>query len=99
MAAVLAFAQDRGTITGIITDSSGAVVPGAQISLQNPATGFTQSALSSTDGSYSFLYLPSGKYNLTAEKQGFRKAEISEVLVQVSTTSRTDIRLQVGTQT
>src|SRR5207302_6643239 len=38
----------------------------------------------------------SGKYNLSAEKQGFRKAEISEILVQVSTTSRVDIHLQVG---
>src|SRR5882672_11503869 len=99
VAAVLSFGQDRGTITGIVTDTSGAVVPAARISLQNPETGFTQSMVSSADGSYTFLYLASGKYNVTAEKQGFRKAEISEVLVQVGTTSRTDIRLQVGTQT
>ena len=52
VAAVLAFAQDRGTITGNITDNSGAVVPSARITLQNPATGYTQSTLSATDGSY-----------------------------------------------
>src|SRR5262245_10446996 len=96
---VLALGQDRGTITGNITDNSGAVVPGARITLQNPATGFTQSMVSSADGSYTFLYLPSGRYNIAAEKEGFRKAEISDVLVQVNTTSRMDVRLQVGTQT
>jgi hypothetical protein len=99
VAAALAVAQDRGTITGNITDTSGAVVPGARITLLNPETGFTQSVVSSNDGSYTFLYLPSGKFNVTAEKQGFRKAEIQDVLVQVNTTSRADIRLQVGTQT
>src|SRR5205823_5038620 len=88
-----------GTITGNITDNSGAVVPSAKITLQNPATGFTQSALSAADGSYSFLYLASGKYTLTAEKEGYRKAEIADTQVQVSTTSRVDIRLQIGTLT
>jgi len=92
----LAFAQDRGTISGSITDNSGAIVPGAKITLQNPATGFTQSMTSSADGVYSFLYLASGRYTVTAEKEGFRKAEIAEVLVQVNTTSRVDIRLQLG---
>src|SRR5436190_1820332 len=99
MVAAIAFGQDRGTITGNITDNSGAIVPAAKITLQSPATGFTQTVLSSTDGSYSFLYLASGKYTLTAEKEGFRKAEIADVQVQVSTTSRVDIRLQVGTLT
>src|SRR5437870_13829933 len=55
-----------------------------------------QSVDSTANGVYSFLYLPSGKYNVSAEKPGFRKAEISDVLVQVNTTSRVDIRLQVG---
>ena len=69
LAAALTFAQDRGTITGNVTDNSGAVVSTAKITLQSPATGFTQTALSSTDGSYSFLYLASGKYTLTAERE------------------------------
>jgi hypothetical protein len=99
MVAALAFGQDRGTITGNVTDNSGSVVPTAKITLQSPATGFTQTALSSSDGSYSFLYLASGKYTLTAEKEGFRKSEIADVQVQVSTTSRVDIRLQIGTVT
>ena len=96
MAAGLAFGQDRGTISGNITDNSGATVPGAKITLQNPATGFTQTAVSTADGTYSFPYLGSGKYNVSAEKPGFRTAEVTEIQVQVSTTSRVDIRLQLG---
>jgi len=92
----LVLGQDRGTITGTVTDNSGAIVPGAKITLQNPETGFSQSMVSSSDGVYSFLYLASGKYDLSAEKEGFRKAGIADVLVQVGTTSRVDIRLQVG---
>src|SRR3954470_5280917 len=95
-AAAVAFGQDRGTISGTVTDNSGAVVPGAKITLQNPETGFTQSVDTTADGVYSFLYLASGKYTVSAEKQGFRKAETSDVLVQVNTTSRIDIHLQVG---
>ena len=94
----LAFGQDRGTITGNITDNSGAIVPGSQNHLAESRDGLhANHALSSTDGSYSFLYLASGKYTSRAEKEGFRKAEIADVQVQVSTTSRVDIRLQVGT--
>src|SRR6185295_14088803 len=96
-AAAMAFGQDRGTISGSITDNSGAIVPGAKITLQNPATGFTQTVVSTSEGTYSFLYLASGKYTVAAEKEGFRKAEIAEILVQVNTTSRADIRLQIGT--
>jgi hypothetical protein len=98
-AAAVAFCQDRGTISGSITDNSGAIVPGAKITLQNPATGFTQNMVSSSEGTYNFLYLASGKYNVSAEKGGFRKSEVAEVLVQVNTTSRVDIRLQLGSLT
>ena len=46
-----------------------------------------------SEGIYNFVYLASGKYNLSAEKEGFRKSDVAEVLVQVNTTSRVDIRL------
>src|SRR4029079_12151807 len=97
--ATIAFGQDRGTISGTVTDNSGAIVPGAKVTVVNPETGFTQNMASSPDGTYSFLYLASGKYNISAEKAGFRKAEIADILVQVSTASRADIHLQVGALT
>ena len=92
----LALAQDRGTITGIITDTTGAAVPDAQVVLRSPATGLTQIVTSGQDGGYTFLYLPVGRYSVTTEKQGFRKAEASDIQVQVNTTSRIDIKLQLG---
>ena len=69
--AFIALGQDRGTISGTVSDNSGAIVPGAKIAVLNPETGFTQNMISNADGTYSFLYLASGKYNITAEKPGF----------------------------
>lgn len=95
-AVCLAFAQDRGTITGTITDSSGAAVPSAALVLTNPATGISQKAASGPDGTYNFLYLPVGKYSLTVEQQGFQKASVPSIVVNVATTTRVDVPLQVG---
>lgn len=96
LVAGLALAQDRGTITGTILDSSGAAVPGATVIVRNPATGLSQTIVSRGDGEYTFFYLPAGRYSVTAEKEGFRKSEASDVLVQVNTTARMDMRMQVG---
>ena len=90
------FGQDRGTITGAVTDVSGAIVPLARVTLLNPANGQKQTVETNTEGNYTFLSLIAGRYSVTAEKDGFRRAEASNVQVQVSTTSRLDIRMQLG---
>jgi len=92
----LLMAQDRGTITGSVTDVSGAIVPTAKVTLLNPATGQKQIVETSTDGGYTFLSLVAGRYSVIAEKDGFRRAEASNVQVQVNTTLRLDIRMQLG---
>jgi len=89
-------AQDRGAITGAVTDPAGAVVPAAQVTAKNANTGLTQTVTTSTDGLYTFLYLPVGTYTVVTEKVGFRKAEATGVLVNVNTTVRLDIQLTVG---
>ena len=89
-------AQDRGTITGSVVDSSGAVVPTAKVTLLNPSTGQRSLIETNADGAYTFLSLTAGRYTVTAEKDGFRKAEASNVVVQVNTTSRLDIQMQLG---
>ncbi len=94
--ATLLFAQDRGTITGSVQDNSGAIVPGAKVSLTNPATGYKQTVDTSAEGTYTFLALVPGRYSVVAEKDGFRRAEANDVVVQVNTTSRLDIRMQLG---
>ena len=95
--ALTVFAQDRGTITGTVTDASGAAVPGASVTVTNPATGLSQTTVTGSDGTYSLVYLPVGKYSVAVEKQGFKKNDVGNVQVLVNTTTRVDTRLQVGT--
>src|SRR4029450_11352844 len=90
------FAQDRGTIRGVVTDSSGATVPEATVTVKNINTGLTQSVKTSADGVYNALYLPTGDYTVTTEKPGFRKAETSGVGVHVATVANVDVTLTVG---
>jgi hypothetical protein len=91
------FAQDRGTITGTVTDGSGGSVPQATVTLRNPGNNISQATTTDNQGSYTFIYLPAGRYELSVEKTGFRKADVAEVVVNVNTTSRIDVALQIGT--
>src|ERR1051326_5956173 len=91
------FAQaDRGSITGNITDASGAVVPSVTLTLKNQATSLTYSTVANAEGVYSFLNLPIGMYTLTASAAGFQRAEAKNIQVQVNQQSRLDLSLQLG---
>jgi Carboxypeptidase regulatory-like domain/TonB-dependent Receptor Plug Domain len=94
--AACAFGQDRGSVAGIVTDQSGGAVPGAHVTLANPATGVTLKFDSAGNGSYTFASLPAGIYLVTVEKQGFRKAEMTNVDVAVDTNTHVDVKLEVG---
>jgi Carboxypeptidase regulatory-like domain/TonB dependent receptor len=95
-ASLNARAQDRGTITGQVIDTAGAVVPAAKVTLNNPSTGQNITVETNTEGTYTFLSLTAGRYHVTAEKEGFRKAQAPNVIVQVSTTTRLDIQMELG---
>src|SRR5690349_11807917 len=91
------FAQaDRGSITGTVSDASGAAMPGVAVTLQNQATNLTYSTVADTAGVYSFLNLPIGKYTLTVTAAGFQRAEAKNVQVQVNQQTRLDPSLQLG---
>jgi hypothetical protein len=92
----LCLAQDRGTITGAVTDPSGSSIPGTKVTFVLPATGLTQTAETGADGGYTFVNLVSGLYTIRAEAEGFRTTQVNDVQVQVNTTTRMDIELQVG---
>ena len=67
MSATSLFAQtDRGTITGTVADSTGAVIPGVAIEAKNVQTGATYQAGSSETGNYTLAHLPAGTYELSA---------------------------------
>jgi hypothetical protein len=91
------FAQtDTGSVDGRILDEQKATMPGVTITAKNVATGLTRTAQSSAGGTYHFESLPAGKYDLTAEIQGFSKAVQTGVTVQVGSSTTADFTLKVG---
>lgn len=96
----VALAQvNRGTITGIVTDPSGAVVPNVAITVINENTGVANNVTSNSEGVYSVPFLVTGTYKVTAEKTGFKKYIRSNISVQVGETNRVDIALTLGATT
>lgn len=76
----IAFSQgERATITGTVSDTSQAVVAGAQVTLRNVATNIKTSAESNGSGIYVFPALNPGTYDLTFEKPGFRTRKVSNI--------------------
>ncbi len=91
------FASDpTGTITGTITDPSGAVVPKARVVVTNEDTNAARNAVSNDDGDYTVALLPPGRYRVTAESAGFRRSVFRGVNVDVDQTVRLDFALRVG---
>ncbi|HEU0119721.1 MAG TPA: carboxypeptidase regulatory-like domain-containing protein [Bryobacteraceae bacterium] len=88
-----------GTITGIVTDSSGAVVPNAKASARNMGTAAVFSATADTEGVYWLRNLPVGSYSVNVEASGFQKFEATDVRLQVNETARVDVRMKVGSMT
>src|SRR5271167_2419501 len=86
----------RGTILGSVSDSSGALVPGATVTIKNLDTGLTRVVTTSDDGSYSAPELPIGNYSVTVEKAGFKSGVVTGIRVDVSTDRRADVILQPG---
>ncbi len=77
-------AQSRfGTVYGVVSDSSGAVVPGAKVMVTDQATNIAQEVLSDSGGRYQFPVLPIGRYTVRATLQGFKTGEIKDLTVEV----------------
>src|SRR5262245_59989654 len=91
-----AFAQiDRATLTGVVTDADGALVPGATVTLTNIATGVTTNQPTRESGSYLFVNLIPGQYQLDVELQGFRESS-QTLTLEVAQRAVLDVRLIVG---
>ncbi len=91
------FAQSgTSTISGVVTDNTGASVPGATVTLTSPTTGFTRTAMSSEIGIYSFPGLAPGTYNLSVESSGFKKSETNGVGARVDSVTKLDFSLEPG---
>jgi hypothetical protein len=84
-----------GSLSGRVTDPSGAVIPGASIVVRNLATGLEQTAETNRAGLYQLPVVMPGNYSITASLKGFRDVEVLARVLVGSTTSQ-DIKLQVG---
>ncbi len=93
--------SDRATITGTVTDPTGAFVANAPIQAKNVETGVVYSAASSTTGNYTIGQLPVGTYEISVAVPGFKKylRENLTAAVQVAQVLRIDVALQVGSAT
>src|SRR5262249_4445386 len=85
-----------GTLLGNITDPSGGVVPGVSVTATEVQTNVSRTTVSNEAGRYTFSSLPNGKYTVSAELQGFKKVVRENVVVDVNTTIRVDMTLEVG---
>ncbi|MDX6713382.1 MAG: hypothetical protein QOH96_4398 [Blastocatellia bacterium] len=87
----------RGGIQGTVTDPNGEVIVGAEVSITNPDTGLTRTTQTDDTGSYLVSELPIGTYEVNVKRTGFHNITARNVKVEVSATTRVDIRLPVGT--
>ncbi len=85
-----------GAILGNVTDPSGAVVPGAKVSVRNVATNESRAVETDADGFYRISALGSGTYTVTSTAPAFRVANVSKVILTVNTQVRVDIAMQIG---
>jgi Carboxypeptidase regulatory-like domain/TonB dependent receptor len=89
-------AQFRSSIEGTVTDTSGAVVPDAQVTLTNTATGVSQVAQSNGEGIFRFPSLAPGKYQLTATKKGFAKTSQENIELLAEEIRTVPLALKAG---
>jgi hypothetical protein len=91
--------QPTGEITGIVTDATGAAIPGAGVEAVNASTGLRWNAVSTSDGTYAFSILPPGTYGLQVRKQGFETLERTGIALSIGQVVRLDLTLKIGSQT
>ncbi len=96
--AVTALAQ-RAQLTGRITDQAGAVLPGAQVTITNLATGISNESVSNDEGYFTIPLLPPGEYRIAVKKDGFKPIAQTGVTLQVNQVARFDYALEAGALT
>jgi hypothetical protein len=92
----LAWAQFASTLEGTVTDPSGAVVPGANVTNTNEATGVSQTVHTTTAGYYRFPALPGGVYTVRVSLQGFKTWNREHIRLESTQTRAVNVALEVG---
>jgi hypothetical protein len=95
-AAPHAIGQQQATLSGIVSDPSGAVIPDAAIRVIDNATQVTRTAATNSTGYYLFLNLTPGTYSIVAQKEGFKTATQAGLTLQVAQSATVDLKLELG---
>src|SRR3954470_2831459 len=90
---------ERGNISGVVSDTSGAAVPAAQVVITHKATNTTVKLSTTNAGEYNAAALNPGEYALEGTAQGFRRFFQQNLVLVASSTLRLDVQLQVGAVT
>src|SRR5712692_1006157 len=96
LAGVSAWADVNGSISGVVKDPTGAVIPKAEVKVLNLATNITKTAVTDSLGAYSFLSLPVGRYRLEVRAEGFQRYEQTDITLNTNYELRSDVVLKVG---
>jgi hypothetical protein len=88
--------SERGSITGVVQDTTKGAIPGVAVSVVNTATNATTTVVSSESGAYSASNLPPGPYRIEASLTGFRTAKVDGIRLTAGATQRVDVILDLG---
>jgi hypothetical protein len=94
-----AWAQDTASIVGTVTDPTGAVVPNAKVTIQNPQKGFVRELTTNAVGAFAVAPVPLGEYTVTVEAPGFQKSIQTGITLTVGQIQRVDVTIKVGATT
>src|SRR5688572_30500906 len=89
----------KGTLLGTVSDAQGGGMPGATVTVTETGTNIVRTAQTNESGHYVFTNVKDGIYRVAVEMPGFRKVQKEGVVVDVNTTVRADVTLQVGQHT
>jgi len=92
-------AQATAQITGAVTDTSGALIQGATVTVTNEGTNVVSDATTNDAGNYSVMFLPPGSYKVAVEKGGFRAVSRGGIVLQVAQVVKLDFQLEIGVLT
>ena len=95
---VWAQTTSMGTMTGVVTDPSNAVIPGATVAIKDKSTGDSQTTTSNNSGRYVFVNLRPGTYEVTITKTGFSKVSIPSDVIEVGMVSTNNVVMKIGSE-
>src|SRR5579864_3782305 len=93
------WAQDTASLTGTVTDPSGAAIPNAQVAVNNAEKGISRKAATNGSGDFLFASLPIGSYDLIITAEGFKKYQAKSVVLNVAEKARVNVAMEIGATT